>query len=789
VLRRIGTLFRLRSPSALPLLVVVLAVVAANGVYLLGITDPNPVGTYGGLTTALGHKVLPGINYVDPNVGFTSQALGHRAALDWIHGHVPWWNPYEGVGAPLAGEMQSAALFPFVLFDAVSWGQVLFRLALELVAAVSTFVLLRRLVRSRWAAAAGAIVFGLNGTFSWMFHAAANPVAFLPLLLLGIEQAREGRRPSSGLACIAVALALSVYAGFPETAYIDGLMAVLWVVVRASEERGRRLAAFLGRTGAGAVTGLLLAGPILVAFLTYLPSADVSFHSRGLGGLHLDRSVDLPDLVTPYLFGPLNGWTRHDGSGVLGHFWASVGGYVGLSVVLLALVGLLGRGQRRLRVALAVWAVLVVGRMVGLPVLAPIVNAVPGASRTLFFRYSIPTLVLALIVLAVMGIDDTIAAAGRRPGAAALVGGAGVITVVLAGHRGAQLLSHVHGVAERDWWEWASIAFAGLVVAVCAMAFLAASPRLQAGLASSALVIEALALFVTPQLSAPTSTRIDTGPVRYLQAHLGTGRFYTLGPIFPNYGSYWGVASLDLNDLPIPKAYAQFITARLDPNVLPILFTGHTAASRERPGPAAQFVAHVDAYEQAGAGYLVIQSGTPLPPLPDHVDLPVVYRDSLVTIRRLPAAAALFTASGGSCRVGPTSQYGATVDCAGAGRLVYREEAMAGWAASDDGRAAPITTVEGVFQAVGLHAGRNVVRFRFAPPYAGWAELGLALGALIWVAAVADGRAGRAGRADRAEGYGPGGPAGRAGDGSDDGSEGGTDVEPVPAGAGDAEKG
>ena len=41
-----------------------------------------------------------------------SQALGHRAALDWTHLRVPWWNPYEGTGMPLAGEMQSGALSP-----------------------------------------------------------------------------------------------------------------------------------------------------------------------------------------------------------------------------------------------------------------------------------------------------------------------------------------------------------------------------------------------------------------------------------------------------------------------------------------------------------------------------------------------------------------------------------------------------------------------------------------------------------------------------------------------------
>ena len=52
---------------------------------------------------------------IDPNVGFITQSLGHLAALDILHGHLPWWNYFEGLGQPLAGEMQSAALFPLTL--------------------------------------------------------------------------------------------------------------------------------------------------------------------------------------------------------------------------------------------------------------------------------------------------------------------------------------------------------------------------------------------------------------------------------------------------------------------------------------------------------------------------------------------------------------------------------------------------------------------------------------------------------------------------------------------------
>jgi hypothetical protein len=174
-----------------------LVVLAANAIYLLHISDPNPINQYSGIGTISQAGLLPGNNYVDPNVGFTAQALGHRAALDWLHGQVPWWNPYEGVGAPLAGEMQSAAFFPLDSFNLLPTGQIYFRIALEFLAGVGTYLLVRRFTRSNLPAVVAGAAFALNGTFAWMFHAPANPIAFLPFLLLGIEWAREGARSST----------------------------------------------------------------------------------------------------------------------------------------------------------------------------------------------------------------------------------------------------------------------------------------------------------------------------------------------------------------------------------------------------------------------------------------------------------------------------------------------------------------------------------------------------------------------------------------------------------------
>src|SRR5262249_54470530 len=134
-----------------------------------------------------------------------------------------------------------------------------------------------------------------------------NAVAVLPTLLLGVELAysRSVAGRGGGWWLIAVAAALSLYAGFPELAYIDGLLALCWFGWRCASLRGQPLRAFVGKSASGAIVGFLLSAPLLVAFVDYLPQADLSSHSGGGPGMvHLSGPA-LSQLVLPYVFGPI----------------------------------------------------------------------------------------------------------------------------------------------------------------------------------------------------------------------------------------------------------------------------------------------------------------------------------------------------------------------------------------------------------------------------------------------------------------------------------------------------
>ena len=154
---------------------------------------------------------------IDPNDGVTTEGLGALSADLWLQGEVPWWNPYNGVGLPLAAEMQSSSLFlPFVLLLHLPGGVVLLRLCLQLLGGALTLLLLEHLQVGRPAAFIGALAYAWNGTFAWFQHAAIFPLPFLPMLLLGIEwtasaQAGGGKGKSRwGPVGIAVAVAFSL---------------------------------------------------------------------------------------------------------------------------------------------------------------------------------------------------------------------------------------------------------------------------------------------------------------------------------------------------------------------------------------------------------------------------------------------------------------------------------------------------------------------------------------------------------------------------------------------------
>ena len=336
--------------------------------------------------------------------------------------------------------------------------------------------------------------------------------------------------------------------------------------------------------------GVALALPLLVAFLAYLPSSDIGPHSVGFANAALPK-VGLVQDVLPYSLGPIFGLqSAQPANGIFIFVWDNVGGFLSATVVAGALVGLVGRRLRVLRLGLAAWIIFCLLRTYGDPTVLRLMAAIPGAKSIAFYRYANPSWELATVILAALGLDDIArrrTAAGRpgrrrRPHRG--TGGVGrrhrlAAAVGRRRHRGRKVarIPVVRAWAAwpppcSSWCSWPSVG-----------SFPPAGPdepirwddgRARRGsgsrrrgrlLVAAVVAFESVGLFAFTALSAPPPTVLQTGSVTWLEQHLGSQRFYTLGPIQPEYGSYFGISQVNVDDLPLPKTWNDYIAARLDP--------------------------------------------------------------------------------------------------------------------------------------------------------------------------------------------------------------------------------
>ena len=568
-----------------------------------------------GLVAVAHRGVTLGGPWLDPNTNFTVQALGGLSAHDWLHGVVPWWNPFTGVGVPLAGEMQTLSLFlPFVLLLHFTNGVILLKIALQMLSALATYALLRQLKVGRFAAFVGAVLYEFNGPLAWYAHAPITPIPFLPLLLLGIERAfvcaEQARR--GGWMLIGVALAYSLYAGFPETAFLDGLLALVWAVYRVAVIRAGGRLSFVKKVVIGGLGGLLLAAPVVLPFLEYQGLSEIGHAAASLdAGL---PKAGFAAVLMPYIFGPIVAFNDADPTRHLSNFWAGGGCYLNITVLFLAILALFTRARARgLRIILAIWILIFIARAMGVPHVGYFLSFIPFMKIISVSRYCFIPSAMATAILGAYALDDWYRGTTGQFRPVLL---SGVVTLVLAfigiglslnliGH----LLHNLHG-KHYPVWLWGSLAFASAFTIALAVLCSRAPGRRIAVAIGTLVVMNVLALFAIPPLSGPRYEKLDLGLVAFLKQHLGLQRFYTLGPLGPNYGAYFQIASINHNAVTIPANWIRYIESRLDANAVagnPSIFVGNF------PGP---FSARAEAlrtnlanFEDTAVKYILVRPG------------------------------------------------------------------------------------------------------------------------------------------------------------------------------------
>jgi hypothetical protein len=769
-----------------PYACVAVAVALANMPALVHLVTVDPINLDSGLASSLA-PWLHGQPTIDGNAGFLMQALGHRVTTDWLGGHIPWWNPYEGVGVPLAGDMQSGALFLPTILTGLSDGLLYMQVGLELLAGWCTFALLARLGVGRTVATAAGVVFGLCGTFAWFSIEPIRVLAFLPLCLLGAERSLSAAREDRawGWRLLAVGVAGTVFGGFPETILLDLLFVAWWAVLRGLDPGRQRWRPLLRKLAAGVAAGVALSAPLWVAFAGYSGFANTGDHAAGGYALVTLHARDLGQLILPYSIGTIFGFHSVGPTDAISVFWGNVGGYLDATLAAGVLVGLVGRRNRTLRLGLGLWLAVCLARTYGFAPVVHLLALVPGVRLTAFYRYADPTWELAAVVLTGLGLDDV--ARGRIRVRALWIGvGVAAAGTVWAAVSAWPTLTSATGPrgameAHRHLFVAGSLAFAVAMLGLLAAGGYWAGPR-RFGAASGAVTggasdgasterslpigteewrgsrdarrrwgrammagavaLEAVVLLGFTYLSAPRSATVGTGAVTWLQANLGSYRFATLGPIQPNYGSYFGIAEMNANELPLPKAWTDYVARDLDSNIIPFEFTGGYRSDPDGPSPAEELTTLVANYEAVGVRYVVVPaSGTdptgapyPAPGSPPWPAGPrLVYHDDVAQIWELghpapafslaPAPASADSADGGpgACRVSAHGWDEAEVHCDRPSTLIRRVQYAPGWTATVGHSAVPVghdgSGPPGLFQAVPVPAGSTTVRFTYLPPH------------------------------------------------------------------------
>ncbi len=693
----------------------------------------NPIWLYSGVTSGTHIGFLPGLPYVDANVGLTTQALGRLSAEDWIHAVIPWWNPYSGIGLPLAGEMQPNAFFlPFVFFLLLHNGVLWLKIAMQIMAGLATFALLRELKLGRLAALSGGALYALNGTFAWMpGETICNTIPFLPLLLYGIERARK-EDGSQAILWIGLAIGGSLLAGFPEAAYINGLMALVWVLYRFFEERRRWR--FFSRTFFGVIEGILIAAPLLISFFDYLTVSD-TIQSHVLGFAHEPLSL-IPQIIFPYIYGPPF-YINKIGALAVSN-WGMVGGYIGFIAIFFIFLGIFnGNHERGLRWLMASWLSFSLLSSFGFSPAVFIKNSIPLLVDANYFRYSPPSWEMASIIIIAFAIDDL------RTRIHTIWP---TITIFII------LSISVYIGFEANTKLRAMLLLVSIIPAVICFIIIVFSMNLhrkwRRKIIVTILIINAVVLFSVPELSGVHPGEIDDTAIRYIENNLGFSRFYSFGPLTPNYASFFGVNSVNYNSIPVAKNWADYVQNKL---VYPKnVFNGKYANTVFMVTDGAwitggfhyllnMFKNNESNYENIGVKYIIAYTNMSAPIKKSLRGVRMVYSDPLISIWETPHHSHYYSIIRGQCNIIKKSYETVEARCYTPAILLRRELFMPGWAATVNDSSVAVSADDGIFQTIPLAAGKNMVRFQFAPPNVDYAWIAFFLGiiGLLWQSCLA----------------------------------------------------
>lgn len=372
--------------------------IALTGVVLIGAVVLLPAVVHGGsigpfdILSQYGVLSQPGVGVHNPisTDQIVQMIPWEKLAWTQVHsGHLPLWNPYSGLGLPLAFNWQSApfsvqALLGYLAPLRFSFTVQVF--ATLAIAGSGAYVLCRVLGLNIWACTFAAIGFELSGPIvAWLGWPVASVAAWTGWLFAAALLVVRGRRRGLAIAFFSILLAASIYSG-----QLDMLVTLLTLLVLFL---GALLALRTRRLGGSGpirrpsfdlaiafVAGFGLAAPLV------LPGFQLATGSVRVAHGTTDHGLPLINLVNMIFQG-------YDGSPINGGHWFGIAlpayteytAYVGLIVLVLAVAaGVLRRQRSEVKafVALVVFA----AAFAFVPLVIGVAEAVPMGSSVRWHR-------------------------------------------------------------------------------------------------------------------------------------------------------------------------------------------------------------------------------------------------------------------------------------------------------------------------------------------------------------------------------------------------------------------
>lgn len=721
-------------------------------------------------------------NTIDPNDANISDSLGHFGAQEVMEGRLPLWNHYEGIGNPSLAETQSAVMSPFTWLQVLPNGWLIKCIMFQLFAGLGLYFFLRYLLRFlrksteddeevakeqknaksyvkiklsqfqlEFLSTIGGCLFALCSTFILLKNACQNPVPFIGWHLLGVlllfsktTIIGKYKVPLSGMIIFTASLVFAFYSGFPETVYLNGLLAVaFFVVMLIRTKMWHNIAWAL----VSATIAMLVALPWIIEFVTYLHNSDSGLHDTTNRGYGLGNGA--------------NTWLAHWMPNIVGYgsgnpVYGGMGGWFVLTVLLLAIFGVIAKTT-------PLWVKLLFGIHFLLAWLSVTGDAfttglnlgLPGAKGVVAYRYIVPSMTVSLTALAIFGIYMLLAKAlpSMKTTVLTLICFNGYVFVCLyASIPTIKKFATAYDLAKVWILFWATISLLPLIIISLIILFKSIrteksvvkqpSQRIKAKsigvIAIIVLVIvQNLAFFSVWAFGAPNKgATVDNESIAYLQENLGEQRFYSsgAGSFNANYGSYYHIKQANMTDLPTPK-----------------LWFDHWSEQGAEVVSDVYWFEHIDedslnSLKAIGVKYIVVDKNNQdeIGEL-NNLSLDEVFTGSKFTIFELSDFVPYYRLAGNaddSCSVDIVSTDNATTRCDAPSTLIRSELNYPGWHVLVDGVEADLTSAKpdgsgvALLQKVELSAGDHTVQFYYWPQFMTLALIAALFGLIIWLSLV-----------------------------------------------------